>query len=155
MRFLFSQSCRRFAGTKSMSLGSNGNLKIKQVNWHHWDWITHLLECCWLDADVNVEKIHNLNPMLRVDVLLMFVCVVICSNDFPGNLMYFRLNNGTQRKKKYNKFRKKSKSKKVNLPVHTPHSLLRIHLRLRLFAVCSIKQAVLCRCFMWARFSSE
>lgn len=30
-------------GKKSMSLGFNGNLKIKQVNWHHSDCITYSL----------------------------------------------------------------------------------------------------------------
>lgn len=38
------QTWCRFAGIKSMSLGSNGNLKIKQVNWHHSDCITHLVK---------------------------------------------------------------------------------------------------------------
>lgn len=59
------------------------------------------------------ENIHNLNPMLRVDVLLtlaIFVSIVICSNDFPGNLMYFRLNNGWR--KRNNKFKKKPKIQK-------------------------------------------
>lgn len=106
---------------KSMSLGFNGNLKIKQVNWHHSDCITYSPA-----KPVCSRSFPLSNPLIRRELgentWLKFqfpcfagchcfycccccrrrrrrrLCVVICLNDFPGNLMYFRLNNGTKTK---------------------------------------------------------
>lgn len=48
-------------------------------------------------------------------VVIVVVCVVICTNDFPGNLMSFRLNNRTKKQNNNNDAKKgEAKTRKRN-----------------------------------------